>query len=82
MKDIFNFTFWFSFNKTPVLTLVVLIKDREHDVEDLIRFLISKTDSFSEAEDHLDILIIDYNSTDITFSILTRLIQITIFLKG
>ncbi|BBB91675.1 MAG TPA: hypothetical protein PKA28_09090 [Methylomusa anaerophila] len=55
----------------PNSSLLILVKNMENEIEDLMRFLILELES--AGEEHCDAVVIDLGSQDLTLAILTRM---------
>lgn len=69
----------FYSRKVPEITILLVVKNREQDIEYIIRYLAEKIAACSESEKY-DIVVADRSSSDLTMPILERLAEEVEFL--
>ncbi|WP_371372096.1 glycosyltransferase family 2 protein [Sporomusa aerivorans] len=69
-KDIWNWFTTLKFMRLPDASFVILVRNLEYEVEDLLRYLVNE---MSEGEHEYDAVVVDCGSDDLTPIILKRL---------
>jgi glycosyltransferase involved in cell wall biosynthesis len=72
LQDTWEWLRQFYQRAIPEITVLLVVKNREHDIEYIIRFLAEKITACADSEKY-DIVVVDRGSDDLTAPILERL---------